>query len=189
MVRYLTRNSKHWSATNVTRLLNIELSHRNLWQAGLDSGADWILILEDDAYCADASDLAEGLTALVSETGAEKRVTFVNLSASFTPKELGVSHLLKVSADLHWKGSDLRAVFTCARPVTNTVCALLYSRDYLQSLVSVWDSLPMSPVLPIDWKMNKAIMHMQVEPINDMGEALWIEPAPILQRSMHSVER
>jgi len=187
-VRYLTRSPKYWSASHVTRLLNIEYSHRALWQEGLDSGADWILILEDDAHCSDPADLARGIAALVNVAMAGQKVSYINLSASFTSTQLGVKHLLKVSTTFKWQGLAQRVVFTCTKPVTNTVCALMYSRHYLYEFVPVWDSLPMSPVLPIDWKMNQAIMTMQADPRSDLGETLWIEPAPILQRSMHMVK-
>ncbi len=186
--RFLTRRPQHWSSANVVRLLNIELSHRDLWQAGLDSGADWILILEDDAYCSNPRDLVQGIAALVTNSVEGQGIAYINLSASFSSQILGVKHLLEVSTDLGWEGPEARVVYICAKPVTNTVCALLYSRNYLRTLVSVWDSLPMSPVLPIDWKMNRAIMRMQADPGIGLGETLWIEPAPILQRSMHPVE-
>jgi GR25 family glycosyltransferase involved in LPS biosynthesis len=185
--RFVTRSPKHWSSANVVRLLNIELSHRDLWQAGIESGSDWILIVEDDAYCSDPHDFVQGITALVNGPALDREVSFINLSTSFSSRTLGVKHLLKVSEDFKWEGPASRTIYFCSKPVTNTVCAILYSRNYLRTLVSVWDSLPMSPVLPIDWKMNRAIMHMQADPGIELGDTLWIEPAPILQRSMHPV--
>jgi GR25 family glycosyltransferase involved in LPS biosynthesis len=185
--RFATRSPKHWSSANVVRLLNIELSHRDLWQAGIESGSDWILIVEDDAYCSDPHDFVQGITALVNGPAHDHEVSFINLSTSFSSRTLGVKHLLKVSEDFKWEGPATRVIYSCVKPVTNTVCAILYSRNYLRTLVSVWDSLPMDPVLPIDWKMNRAIMYMHSDPATQLGQTLWVEPAPILQRSMHPV--
>lgn len=185
--RFITRSPQHWSSANVVRLLNIELSHRDLWQAAIESESDWILILEDDAYCSSPRDFVQGIGALVNGPAREHEISFINLSTSFSSKTLGVKHLLKVSEDFRWQGTESRAIYSCIKPITNTVCAILYSRNYLQTLVSVWDSLPMYPVLPIDWKMNRAIMHMNSDPATELGQTLWVEPAPILQRSMHPV--
>lgn len=163
----------------VRRLLNIELSHLDLMRAGLASGASWVLILEDDAMSADVADLAEGLLALMQDAS----VGFINLSRSFDTTTLGIDHLLS-PAPVEWAGFEPRSVLSASRPVTNTVCAILYSADFLGALVRQMDGLPMTPVVPIDWKLNLALMSMFESGEAGSGTCWLVEPAPITQMSM-----
>lgn len=164
------------------RLLNIELSHLDLMRRGLDSGAPWVLILEDDGFVDNLSDLVEGLDGLMGGTAS-----YVNLSASFSPRELGIEHLL-APASVGWQGSHPRSVLAADRPVTNTVCAILYSAEFLALLVSAMDRLPMEPVVPIDWKLNTALMDLHAEGMAPPDTCLLVEPAPIAQMSMRPAE-
>lgn len=169
--------------TSVTRLLNIELSHVDLMQSALDSDSSWLLLLEDDAGCADIADLAEGLQGLVA---GDASPLFANLSQSFDLDQLGVAQLLLPLHDVTWQGSASRSVLTARRPVTNTVCAILYRRDFLAALMAEWQSLPMTPVAPIDWKLNRALMGLWSSGGIRSGDCWWVEPGPIVQRSMHA---
>ena len=184
------RWSKYWAShrgtpdpASVTRLLNIELSHVDLMQSALDSDSSWLLLLEDDAGCSDIADLAKGLRGLVS---GETIPRFANLSQSFDLDRLGVSHLLQPAAGAPWQGSASRSVLTFRRPVTNTVCAIMYRRDFLADLMAEWRSLPMTPVAPIDWKLNRALMGLWASGDIRPGDCWWVEPGPIVQRSMHA---
>ncbi len=58
---------------------------------GLESGASHVLILEDDAFTTQLTDLTFGLNGLLN---AAKMPAFVNLSESFSVEQLGVGHLL-----------------------------------------------------------------------------------------------
>jgi hypothetical protein len=169
------------SPSEVRRLLNIELSHRDLMRAGLESGAPWILILEDDAYVADTRDLATGIEGIINEVPPPG---FVNLSLSFEIQELGIANLL-TPAKTAWSGSAVRAVLASSRPITNTVCAILYSRSFLEKLTQIYDSMPMTPVVPIDWKFNRVLMHMFQAGSVGSGDCWLVEPAPVVQMSMH----
>jgi len=76
-------------------------------------------------------------------------------------------------------------VLRSTRPITNTVCALVYRRDFLSLLLSSWAALPMEPILPIDWKMNKVLRSMVESGQLEESSALWVEPGPFIQRSLH----
>ncbi len=89
---------------------------------GLESGSDYVLILEDDSFTTQLTDLANGISGLMNAGSAP---AFVNLSESFSIEELGVGHLLTEKKDSPWQGSDSRAVYLASRPITNTVCAIL----------------------------------------------------------------
>lgn len=173
------------STAMVRRLLNIELSHLDLMRRGLASGAAWVLVLEDDAFASDTADVVAGLQGLMN---THRRVAFINVSASFTPTELGIDHLLSPLPDVQWAGPIARNVLTSQRPATNTVCAILYSREFLTEFVPVFDGLPMEPVVPIDWKVNVALMAMVEQRTLEAGDCWFVEPAPITQMSMQRTE-
>jgi hypothetical protein len=162
----------------VRRLLNIEQSHTHLLRSGLESGAPWVLILEDDADCRDVEDLAKGLVALMQSA---KTHAFINLSDSFSTRELGITHLLSTAPDYSWEGEVPRAILEARLPATNTVCAIAYSRSVVAILLDRFASMPKEPVLPIDWKLNEALISLTG--MSDL-QCLFVEPAPILQMSM-----
>jgi hypothetical protein len=184
--RWLMRAKHNFSSPPprmITRLLNIEASHLDLMRSGIASGAHNILILEDDAFSSNVEDLAEGLKGIID---SPRKRSFVNLSESFSVDELGVGHLLVPSAEFRWSGNEQRIMYHAKRPITNTVCAILYSREFLISLVQEMDALPVDPVLSIDWKLNVAVMNLFEANKIDGLECWWVEPAPITQMSMHS---
>lgn len=167
----------------VRRLLNIELAHLRLLDEGARSGADWVLVLEDDAGCTDIPDAAAGLAGLMRAPGA--RPGFVNVSQSFSLAELGIEHLLS-PAPAQWAGGQPRSVLQSAVPVTNTVCAIAYRGDFAGRLLEVMQALPMEPVVPIDWKLNLALMAMADSGEIAPGDCWLVDPAPIDQLSMRT---
>ena len=178
------------SITAVQRLANIELSHVNLWQQGVASGARWVLILEDDGGCTDIDDLAAGLVGLLSSTdfvgegGVGRR--YVNISASFESHQLGVNHLLS-STPLAWAGSADRSIQASSRPITNTVCAILYNTELLALILGKFSDMAFSPVIPIDFKLNAALIALFRQGQLGDGDCLQVQPAPIVQMSMHEM--
>ena len=166
----------------VERLLDIEASHRKLLSEACHSECDWVLILEDDAEAEDVAELALGLVSLMTEAPAS--VQYVDLSSSFDWKQLGIEHLIREQTALRWGGANSRQILTSQRPVTNTVCAVLYRRSFATVLTEHLDSLPIEPVVPIDWKMNAAIMDMWVQGQLQADASLMLQPAPIVQLSM-----
>ena len=179
--RRLWRRLSPPSSGMVERLLNIEMAHTALLQAGLASESSWILILEDDGECADLNDLADGLSAMIE--GAADGVRFINLSESFEVSELGIEHLLK-SSDQQWAGSRPRQLVETELPVTNTVCAIAYRAPFAESLLAEYSKMPQRPVVPIDWKLNQALMSLHARGELPAGSCLWVLPGPIDQLSM-----
>jgi len=173
------------AAATVRRLFNIEMSHLDLMRRGLASRAPWVLILEDDAWATDIGDLATGLRHLMQSTSACEGFAYVNLSDSFDFTELRVNHLLS-PAEVAWNGSRPRVVLRSSRPATNTVCAILYSAEFLATLLTEMETLPVKPVIPIDWKLNAALMKLFDDGHLDETACLFIEPGPITQLSMQT---
>lgn len=168
----------------VERLLNIEMAHFALLRSGLATGADWVLILEDDASSFDVVDCAAGLAWLMSSRADQPQPAYVNISQSFALDELGISQLLTVAPDASWAGDIKRRILASARPATNTVCAILYRGSFVRELLAVTDALPMEPVVPIDWKLNLALMQMFSSGALCAGDCWFVDPAPIDQLSM-----
>jgi hypothetical protein len=164
----------------VKRLINIELSHLDLFDAGLASGAKWVLVLEDDAMTPNVTDCVAGIAGLTRTTTTPG---FVNLSQSFSLEELGIAHLLQ-PAGATWQGSIERQILTAQRPVTNTVCAVMYHSEFLRRMVQAMRQLPFYPVVPIDWRINQALMAMVEAGTAGVNTAWFVEPGPIDQMSM-----
>ena len=184
-LRYWTFASWRRNTRPVERLLNIELSHRDLLDRSIGADAEWTLILEDDAQCSNIPDLAHGLQGIIDRGNSP---CMVNLSHSFSAQELRVDHLLYLHEAHPWLGSEARLILATRKPISNTVCAVLYRRDFLQALTTEFSTLPVVPVAPIDWKLNQALMNLFDHRQVGDGDCWWVQPAPITQESMHRTE-
>jgi hypothetical protein len=164
------------------RLANIEASHLRLLHDAVESGSQWALILEDDAFAPDITALARALDQHLTTWAKETQPKFVNISQSFPLSELRLRSPL--SDEGPWDSSS--RILRAGVPFTNTVCAIVYRRDFLIDLNREMTRIPMEPIVPIDWKLNLAIMHLAEEGLLEPADCYAIEPAPILQGSMHS---
>ena len=112
---------------------------------------------------------------------------YVNVSHSFSADELGIRHLLYPVPGVHWQGAANRTVMAARLPVTNTVCAIAYRGGFLEPLLAAFDQLPMEPIVPIDWKLNLALMALRDSDVLGDGDCWQVEPAPIVQMSMQAM--
>jgi len=165
-------------ARMLIRLANIELAHLSLLKAATDAEADWVLILEDDAYVESHSKFASEIATFIA---SNPDASYVNLSESFSSSRLGIE--AEFSQIGNW-GSNSKILAT-TKPVTNTVCAILYSSAFAQRLLEEFETIPMRPVIPIDWKLNQAIMNLYLKGVLGSGSSWVVDPAPIVQGSMH----
>jgi hypothetical protein len=163
------------------RLVNIELSHLTLLREAVAAGADWVLIAEDDAQAEHPDRFATDLVAFLDAHAAGDQPGYVNVSRSFSAEELGTAAI--TTAVGPW-GADGASVLSAERPVTNTVCAILYRGAFLRTLLDALEAIPMFPVLPIDWKLNRALMDLHTAGVIGPGTCWTVEPAPVIQRSM-----
>lgn len=163
----------------IRRLVNIELAHMTVMQAALDSNARWALILEDDARSQDVPQFTLELMEFIQASESRGQLAVTNLSESFTIEQLGITHLLK-KHPLSRQAKSWR-IFEAERIVTNTVCAVLYRRDFLQAMFAAVEAIPTFPVMPIDFKINKAVMDINAQ--WPPGTCWVISPAPLSQAS------
>ena len=163
-------------------LANIELAHMALLQAALDSQANWALILEDDAIAFDIDDLAAQLDVYGRTWLAGEQPKYVNMSRSFETSQLNLSEPTTLVSG--W--GDKAEVRSARVPFTNTVCAILYRREFLTDLLPELDRIPLEPIMPIDWKLNAALMQLSSTTRLSAGDCYEVNPAPIVQGSMHN---
>lgn len=168
----------------VRRLINIELAHMSLMRAASASGCTWTLIVEDDASCDDIPALVVALEGFMDTYDAASQPLYVNVSRSFGQDKLRIGALLTERGVWGTSADGEVAILMAERPVTNTVCAVLYRTSFLADLLAVLESIPLSPVIPIDWKLNTALMRMYEQGLLGAGDCWLLEPAPIVQRSM-----
>ena len=166
--------------TAATRLLNIDLSHLRALDAGVASGADWVLVLEDDARVDDVEAAVDDVLAAVAAVEGTP-VAFVSVSESIPLAELGVDGIVggRLSASAP---SWLVATTT---PVTNTVCANLYRSSFAADLAAGIRARGLLPVAPIDWRLNEQVMAMVADGRLGPSSCAWALPGLFLQASMH----
>lgn len=181
-LHFFSRWQSHSQTKELRRLLNIEFSHLDLYRNAIESGSDWAVILEDDAFAEDPLNLAVNLLSLINHS---EDVKMINLSTSYSPAEIGVEHLLTQVQEITWKGDPEVLVFSSARPATNTVCAIAFRTEFLSSIVSDIANQPVASLVPIDWKLNGSLMRLWDGGVIKRGECWFVEPGPILQLSMH----
>ena len=179
------RSTKGWSLAGrrlLVRLANIELAHINLMRQAVDMDARWALILEDDAGVEDIPESMRIVGLLLAVGDEARQPRYVNMSRSFENAELGIDALM---SPIHTPDLlDDRVVLSASRPVTNTVCAVLYRGSFLRDVSVGLASEGLMPLAAIDWKLNSILMRMFQEGVVGPGDCWFIEPAPFVQRSM-----
>lgn len=182
-------NSESAGFRMVRRLVNIEYAHLNLMRDALAVNAEWILIVEDDATL-DATlvsmdDFATSLVELFASAQEHHEPGYINISRSHSDSELGTEDIYVAALPFAINATRKIHARVAKRPVTNTVCAILYRREFLEALVDQLERIQLSPVLPIDWKLNRALMNMSASGLAPEGTCWSLAPAPIIQGSMH----
>jgi hypothetical protein len=174
----------------VRRLVNIEFAHLTLMRNALDAGAAWILIIEDDATIdhelLSIEEFAKSVVEFCERAAFTSTPSFVNISRSHSESELGTDKIYVDETEWAPNSSPGIRARVAERPVTNTVCAILYRREFLTELLDELTRIPLSPVLPIDWKLNQALMNMTRRNQLGHGSCWSLSPAPIVQGSMHT---
>ena len=181
--QYARRSAKSMNAGRamLLRLANIEVSHLRLLHEAAESGAQWALIVEDDAFTTDVTELTHALDQHLTQWTEVAQPKFINISRSFPLAQLRLRQAL--TDEGAWDSSA--RILSAAVPFTNTVCAIMYRGSFLADLNRELDEIPMEPIVPIDWKLNLAIMQAAAKEQLNAGDCYVIDPAPVLQGSMH----
>lgn len=175
-----TPSARKSAEQTLLRLANIEVAHMSLMRAGAAHGSQWILILEDDARAPDHRHLAHEFNENLGSWNTSTQPSYVNVSQSFALDALKIDRALTVVGP--W--SPVSKVLSSSIPFTNTVCAVLYRREFLQTLIEEMEGIPLQPIIPIDWKLNLALMRLYTKGLIRPGDCYTVDPAPIVQGSM-----
>jgi len=178
--RVPTNSAREAARRQIIRLANIEKAHLTLLAEGEKSGAEWVLILEDDAVNSDVAELSRDLNRNLRLWSDEPQPAYVNLSRSFALDQL--QHGGALTNQGVWSHNS--RVLSSTIPFTNTVCAVLYRKEFLRELNQELQGIPLEPIVPIDWKINLAIMRLSRKDRLTKGACYTIDPAPIVQGSM-----
>jgi hypothetical protein len=178
-VRRLLRRAEPRGVTAAYRLLNIEMAHLSLMTRALESEADFTLVLEDDAHCENVQGLADDLERML-----RRPITpyLISLSQSFSFHEMHLTGMVRTTPYVWANGGT---EFRTERPVTNTVCAIMYRTDLLQRVLPRWNPNELVPVIPVDWRLNQWLMALYSEGELPEGECRIVQPGPIVQQSLH----
>jgi hypothetical protein len=170
-----------FNSRSLARLANIDLSHLRVLKEGVASGADWVLIIEDDAQFADPVRTAGVLGTVLEFLGHPTRSIFVNLSESIDTGDLRVDGIVSAGNSMLalTNGSELLEI---SPAISNTVCANIYSLDFASEFASAIEVQGILPSVPIDWRLNQLIMQDRETPV----ECYWVTPGLFLQGSMHA---
>jgi hypothetical protein len=170
-----------FNSSSLARLANIDLSHLRLLKEGVASGADWVLIIEDDARFGNIVTTAGMLQTIIEFLNGHSSRVFINLSESIDTIELRVDGIVSGGNSVLTLSNESE-LLGISPAISNTVCANMYSLHFAREFGSAIEVQGILPSIPIDWRLNQLIMEMKATPV----ECYWIKPGLFLQGSMHS---
>ena len=133
----------------------------------LDSGADFIICFEDDVVFKDDSvERIWDLLGLLAKKNLDARI-YVDLAGGCKLDELRIDNL-ESSQDASFK--------FYRKPVTNTACAYLMSRQLAVAFHSILTRRPWLRLLGADWMMNSLFIAME----NNGMESVCMHAAPTI---------
>jgi GR25 family glycosyltransferase involved in LPS biosynthesis len=143
-----------WLSRN-RRLEEVEIrlsdKHIRAWVATLECGADYVLVLEDDAVFNDGSN--ERLVELILEIDSDS--LYIDLAGGISDADLRGG---AIEADSCVVGG---ATFTrFIYPLTNTTCAYIVHHKVLESFLIILMRHPLLRLMPADWMIDGIFMLM-----------------------------
>jgi hypothetical protein len=169
---------------SMIRLRNISLGHAGLWHQALQSESEWILMLEDDADPNNPTTLSRDLLNIIEHLEKDNKDStgiFCDASLSYSNDELGIKTL-----GTPCLLTGVQRLYEVDKPFTNTLCAVLMSRSFVQNLSSgihKYLENPKDGFLPIDWLVNKYLLETQTKP-KSQSKFYKIQPGLYAQRSL-----
>jgi hypothetical protein len=172
------------NSSSLARLANIDFSHLRVLKEGVATGAEWMLIIEDDAQFAEPVRTAHVLRTVFDFFDGQSSSIFINLSESIDTLQLKVDGIISRGNSVLTFANDSELV-QASPAISNTVCANIYSIDFARDFVSAIETQGIFPSVPIDWRLNQLIMEDRETPV----ECYWVIPGVFLQGSMHAISR
>jgi hypothetical protein len=176
----LTKSDKF--SNNKIRIKNIEESHKKLLNEFLESDSEYLIIVEDDFKNLYKLDIQEIFSKILEIVEREERIKIVNLSRSFSIEELKIRYLVK---HIYTKIGFGQELLILHYPVLNTVCATLYKKNVVKSILVELSYLELFSLIPIDEKIN-IVLHQLIRK-NILSSQCYasINPGVFSQGSIH----
>lgn len=127
--------------SEIKKVRNLRSAYAHMWALSLEGASEWTLFLEDDAIPADG--VSESLSLLEKFLATPTEFSNIELSQSYSLGELAIGEF-KTTSPL---GREV-GIFTLRVAATNTTCASLMRRDFIEQLLI--DEEPSSSDVPVD---------------------------------------
>jgi GR25 family glycosyltransferase involved in LPS biosynthesis len=116
--------------------MSITQGHLGLFKEAVMSGADTIVIFEDDSDFSNFTIQAKQLIDVIENSQKSRNSeVFVDVSVSFSWESLGVTHLFDTACNENFMKKGSPSIMRARKPVTNTTSAVLYNKTILISLI------------------------------------------------------
>lgn len=132
---------KAWLARQVETFVTAK--HIAAWRIFVESGADELLVVESDATM--QADSAPAIRTLLDSSPGADGLRYVNLAGGLAQDDIAIAHLV---------ASHVPGAIVFAKPVTNTSCAYLVNRPFVDAMLAFVDRTPTATSLGIDWLFN-----------------------------------
>lgn len=150
--------------------------HLRAWDACIESEADYLIVLEDDAVFRDDSiEAIMSVLGVVSGIETEGPI-YVDLAGGFSVAALRIGHLVQDRCD---------SLTRYRKMVTNTGCAYLLNREMIERSMCFLLARPHYRLIALDWFMNR--MFMEFEKTGVQGICFHADP-PALQHGSFTGE-
>jgi hypothetical protein len=169
-------------SNNRIRIKNIEASHKNLLNEFLASDSEYLIIVEDDFKNLYKKDTQEIFSKILGIVEREESIKILNLSRSFSIDELKIRYLVKYKFTKIGFGQELLILHY---PVLNTVCATLYKKNAVKSILEELSYLETFSLIPIDEKINIILYQLIRKNILSLQCYASINPGIFSQGSIH----
>ncbi|CEN55998.1 glycosyltransferase family 25 protein [Candidatus Methylopumilus turicensis] len=146
-VKYLFNPNGERFRRKRNRAIEVAVSDKHIraWYQFLDTGADYLIVLEDDVVFKDDSNVR--IKKLLGDLSKNysNRACYVDLGGGFKLADLMINSLETKYVDnyRHYQ-----------KPVTNTTCAYLVSRDLITKFNEILIRKPLLRFISVDWMIN-----------------------------------
>jgi hypothetical protein len=146
--------------------------HIRAWDQFLETGADWLLLMEDDVVFTDES--LPTLLGLFEQFYSVSTPTYVDLGGGFSISALGIGDLIeKIDGRM----------FFFKRPVTNTTCCYLMNSTLARILKRKVTENPSYRQLPADWLLSRCFIDLSNDQV--AVRCLHFYPPAMIHGSIH----
>lgn len=167
----------------IIRQENIYHSHLFLMKEFIRNKCDYLLIIEDDVE--KISDFLPEILDRTTQLMKIHQVHLVDISHSFTDRQIGREFFLDEEIKFDFKS----ALLTYSYPITNTVCANLYSKQLIQEMVRAIEQFKFPTLYPVDHKFNTVFDYLISTGRMKSNFSGRVRPALFNQMSIHDLEK